>query len=335
MKPLILLLLLVNNDVMAQANYISYFANKTIAVEKRNDSVFFYNNSGSLIRLIDLKDKKSIHYGLPIKVQNLIYYGDINQENINDNTFQTFLYFKKIKPVSEYGCTVTVFYNQLGLKSGYKEECPDDTGGDNYVFGDKDIYQYNDFGQLTTVKGRKIKDYDENGNMVSSFYRFKYFYKKNRLVKRVEFEHKDTSDVVEITKFKYNDNNQLIAMISYDFMFGKQQFKSMYTFEYNSKNLITKVQEHNNLGERAKIFLKYVYDENSKIIETYSIIVTYSSPNKSLKYEYNSNGYVVKITGDNGFLRLYEYGKLGQLVSVTNKRGRSIDYTFYDFEKSK
>jgi len=324
MKTFTLIILIISNNLFAQKKVVSYYANKTIAIEVNHDSIFFYNSLGNLTRLIDLKQKKSISYGLPIEVQNLIYYGDVNYENINDNTFQTYLYTKAVEPASEVICTTKVFYNELGLKKGYIEQCPNDSGSDDYVFGGENIYQYNLFGQLTTIKEKVVKKYDKNGNMISYLNRYKYYYTANKLTKRVRYNYQDTSVVVEVTKYEYGNNNELLTMTNYGVHDEREWFRLKYVFSYNAKGLILNIQEVTTFEN--KILLEYAYNKNSKIKHSYIY------PNKSFSYDYNSNGYVIKITGNNDFLRLYEYNKNGRLVSITHKWGRSVQYSFFDFE---
>ncbi|MBL4746730.1 MAG: hypothetical protein JKY08_10225 [Flavobacteriaceae bacterium] len=55
-----------------QNDTIIYFDNEKIAVKKTSDSISFYNSSGALTRIIDLKVKKSIQYGLPEEVKSIM-----------------------------------------------------------------------------------------------------------------------------------------------------------------------------------------------------------------------------------------------------------------------
>ena len=105
-------------------NTIVYFENNTIAFKKQNDSIFFYNSSGSLIKIIDLKNKKAIPLGFPKEIQNIIYDDKIPERiEVLEETFHVYLYTQKYSDAGTVLCSEQNFYNNLGLKTGCIEIC--------------------------------------------------------------------------------------------------------------------------------------------------------------------------------------------------------------------
>ena len=179
-----------------QNDTIIYFDNHKIAVKKISDSISFYNSAGVLTKIIDLKARKATRYGLPKEVESVIINGKIPERlNIFEETFPVYLYTQKYEDAGVVLCNKTIYYNKWGLKIGYKEICPDDTGGEDYHFGGKNLYTYNKFGQL--IKGDNIiRKYNGDGQLIGRYSKnsnkllFKYIYKNNKIVESKSYIYK-------------------------------------------------------------------------------------------------------------------------------------------------
>ncbi len=255
--------------VHAQTNdTIVYYSNKTIAYKKQNDSVFFYNSLGSLRKVIDLKNKKIIPHGLPKEVQDIVFGGKIPERvEVSEETFPTYLYTQKYIDAGVVLCSKHIFYNNLGLKIGYEEVCPDDTGGSDYHFGDKNIYEYNKYGLLTRNENT-IYEYNENGQLIKVGYRKNdtskvHYYKEYRYYNHrlSELSIHSSNGKNKVIKYSYNSNGLLSEIIT-----GKY---SKIVLGYNRNEKIIKVTKlkifTGNIYEHN--YLTYVYDMNNRIIK--------------------------------------------------------------------
>ncbi|QWX84604.1 hypothetical protein H0I23_02860 [Cellulophaga sp. HaHaR_3_176] len=336
MKIILLLFLTYSISATAQnKEIISYYGNGNIAVQKNKDSVFFYNNLGNLTRLIDLKVKKSISYGFPIEAQNIIFFGTSDQKRGDTHTFPVFLYSHIKENAGVVLCSKQMYYNDWGLNIGYIEKCPDDTGSKDYRFGEENLYQYNNFGQLTTIKGDTIREYDINGNMKSFFRRnyssgktyniYKYHYSENKLIKKEDFDTEYEDSILKnISRYEYDNKDRLKVIKNFSVYNKKERLQSSFLFDYNSENLILSIQEVRKGSEDNKrILLEYKYTKDSKM--EYS----YIHPNKSLNYKYDEKGNLVNVLKNGKIISTYKYNSNGRLIYFFNGWSEETSYLEY------
>ncbi|TPN82859.1 hypothetical protein [Aquimarina algicola] len=335
MRIVILFFLVFIGNIVAQdKEVISYYANKNVAVKKNENTILFYDNSGKLIRLIDLKVKKSISFGLPIEVKNIIFFGSSKKMRGDIDTFPTYLYTHINENAGVVLCDKIIYYNELGLKVGYVEKCPDDTGGDDYRFGKEKLYQYNDFGQLTTIKGDTIRAYDNNGRMIRFFRRnhftgkifniYNYHYTNNKLITKENFDTEYTDTILKsISKYKYDHKDRLKSIKNFNVYKGKEVFQSSFLFDYNSKNLIVRVSKKKRYAKKELTLLSYKYDKNLKI--QYSYIY----PNQKLEYEYDKKGNLIQVSENGKIINTYRYNDVGTRIYSSNGWSESTSYLEY------
>ncbi|WP_271785023.1 hypothetical protein [Aquimarina algiphila] len=319
MRVLLFLLIFCINITTAQENdTICYYANGYIAFQKIRDSVFFYNSSGNLTRLIDLKARKSTPYGLPREVQNMIFFQNPKQKRADISTFPSYLYTQISVNAGLVLCDKKIYYNDLGLKKGYIERCPDDSGGEDYIFGKQNLYQYNDFGQLTTIKGDTIRVYNKNGQMIHFFRRnyfsgkifniYNYHYSDDKLIKKENFDTEYEDSFLEsVSKYEYDSKNRLEIIKNYNIYKGNEVLQSTILFKYNRRDLIIEVKKKSLLGD-FYVLLGYTYDKSNRI--TY----TYMYPNEKLNYEYDEKGNLINVLKNGKTITKYRYDSIGKLT---------------------
>ncbi len=303
---------------------IVYFANKTLALKKQNDTVFFYNSSGDLRKMIDLKNKKVTHFGLPKEVQDIIYTGMVPERlEIMEETFPTYLYTQKYTDAGIVLCKERVFYNELGLKTGYEEICPNDIAdGSDYHFGGKNIYKYNKYG-LPTQIDNIIYEYNDNGQLIEVYYKEKssgekrwsrkYKYKDNKLS-----ELKTINSLYPSVRYKYNDKGLLSDIIK------NQHFKT--SLEYDDNNRVISVSKVVSFNEIKKTpVLIYTYDNHDRIVKI-------QAKNKRFYYTYDDNGNLVERIQkgyDRDIVDHYRYDENGTLIYIQNRWGEDKGYLKY------
>ncbi|WP_299435644.1 hypothetical protein [uncultured Aquimarina sp.] len=320
----------------AQQDDIVYFANNAIAVKKQNDSIYFYNNLGAIRKIISLKNNKSTPFGLPKEVQEIIYNGEIPERiGISGETFPTYLYTQRYSDAGIVLCSLRIYYNELGLKTGYEEICPDDTGGSDYHFGGKNLYKYNKYGFQTETENI-VYIYNDNGQLVEKnnrnsaskkVYRStKYEYKKGKLLACVI--HKINSNPVYNKtvnlKYMYNTKGLLSEIIKNN--------RQKIVIEYNNHNKVTKVNEVKTWKDKKKehTYLTYYYNANKKI-ERIQIDHQYSYPDQDLRFMYDDDENLVQKTLNGKIIESFGYDKKGTLIYTgSNERwGKDKVYVKY------
>lgn len=317
----------------AQQSNIVYYANNAIAIKKQNDSIYFYNSLGELRKIISLKNNKSTPYGLPKEVQEIIYTGEVPERiAISEETFPTFLYTHKYTDAGIVLCSEQYFYNELGLKTGYIEICPDDTGGANNHSGGKNIYKYNTYGLLTERENTVFK-YNDNGQLIERRYRnvssiyiystINYQYQYNKLISAKKNEGSQLN-------YTYNSNGLLSEIIKNN--------RHKIAIEYNKQHKVTKVSEvHQWRGKLFKnIRLTYSYDTNNNIEKIETFNAGFLSSTVSITYDIEGN--IIQKMFDGKIIGSYKYDKKGTLISIeSNKKWGAvktmINYEFTHYKK--
>ncbi|WP_299895504.1 RHS repeat domain-containing protein [uncultured Aquimarina sp.] len=311
----------------AAQNDIIRFENDSIAIKKQNDSIYFYNHQGELRQIISLQNKKSTPYGLPKEVEEIIYSGEvIGRIEISAETFPTYLYTQRYVDAGIVLCSLNVYYNELGLKTGYKEVCPNDIAdGDEYHFGDKNLYKYNKHGFLIETDDT-LYTYNDNGQLIEKknrnfgtkkVYRIStYEYDKHKLV-RCSIQKINSNQVYNKTKvleYHYNDKGLLSEII--------QSKRSKIILEYNEHNQIHKVSEVKKWSEKERkhTYLTYDYDTDNRI-KKIKINHQSSYSDQDLGFIYDDHGNLTQETLNDKTLESYRYDSKGKLISIErNKR---------------
>ncbi len=266
----IVLLFFFKSNSNAQDSNTVYFENNRIAIKEQNDSIYFYNSSGELRKIINLKNKKSTPFGLPKEVQDIIYDGEIPERiEISEETFPTYLYTQRYVDAGIVLCSERNFYNKLGLKTGYKEICPNDLAdGEENHFGSKNLYKYNKYGLPIEIEGVVYK-YNGNGQLVEKCYQntqskkiyctTKYAYQNGKLIASISnsktspnnlnYVYNDKGQISEIIQssrskivIQYNDQNKVVSLSEVKMWRDKKIKHTYLTYHYNAENSIEKIQ---------------------------------------------------------------------------------------------
>ncbi len=332
---LLVFIFLFTLKVKAQENdTIIYFPDKIIALKRKNDSVYFYNRAGELRKIIDLKNKKVTPFGLPKEVQKVIYRGKAYRYiEVLEETFPTYLYTQKYIDAGEVLCDMHIFYNELGLKTGYEEICPNDiVGGSDYHFIGKDIYKYNKYG-LPTEIDNIIYKYNDNAQLIEVYYKEKssqkirwsrkYKYKDNRLSELIS-----SNSYNQTIGYNYNEKGLLSEIILTKY--------NKIVLEYNDNNQIIKMGDEFKWkkGIIKKTFITYHYDSKHRIeqIDVYNTHVKNDSPYEVFRYKYDDNGNLIQRTiktPHNETVDNYKYNKNGTLIYMENRWGEDKSYLKY------
>ncbi|WP_299247437.1 hypothetical protein [uncultured Aquimarina sp.] len=289
----IVLLLFFKFNSNAQDSNIVYYENNKIAVKQQNDSIYFYNSSGELRKIINLKNKKSTPFSLPKEVQDIIYDGKIPERiEISEETFPTYLYTQRYTDAGIVLCSEHVYYNKLGLKTGYKKICPNDLAdGDDYHFGDKNLYKYNKYGLLIEKEGA-VYTYNDNGQLVEKCYRdtqskkircsSKYTYQNGKLIASISnsktsknnlsYMYNDKGQLSEIIQsssskiiIQYNDQNKVVSLSEVKTWKDKKYQRTYLTYHYDAENRIEKIQIHG-LFDYTDDY-RFIYDRNGNLTQ--------------------------------------------------------------------
>lgn len=124
------------------------------------------------------------------------------------------------------------------------------------------------------------------------------------------------------------DNNSYNVSYSYDPQSRLHEVRKssdgslIARFEYSNDQLVQKT-----LGNGA--YTVFTYDSNGKLVKqsNYYPNATLSSSNR---YEYDTKGFVMKMTDKDNHIWRYTYDTLGQLVGWTSSEGDNIQYTYDD-----
>lgn len=158
-----------------------------------------------------------------------------------------------------------IFYDSLGNLTDFITY--DSTGHNIY----KTIIKYDSTGKILEYnKESTMKDYQRPDNpdaMNIAYWREKFFYDEDRLVKKLEswksfFSFFDKWDVTdnEIT-YVYDDNGNVVIEKVFDVKSKKLQWE--YRYEYDSLGRITLF----NSGGSSPNIRKYIYDDANNVIE--------------------------------------------------------------------
>jgi len=324
-----------------QNDTIIYFDNNKIAVKKTSDSILFYNSDETLTKIIDLKIKKSTQYGLPQQVKDIIVNGKIPERlNIFEETFPTYLYTQRYIDERIVLCNKTMYYNKWGLNTGFKNICPDDTGGKDYHFGGKNLYTYNKFGQLITIKGENtIRKYNGNGQLIGRYLKnsnkplFEYTYTNNKIVESKSYTYKKGKQYVGIKIYFYNEKGLLKEIISKNYLkynYEKGKPRKSILFEYNDNNQITKVMHVEfYFTKNYHTFLEYKYDDRHRL-KSISINHKFSYSNNKYNYQYDDNDNIISISSNGKTLTKYKYDNNGRLIHISNHFGEEKGFLKYE-----
>jgi hypothetical protein len=121
-----------------------------------------------------------------------------------------------------------------------------------------------------------------------------------------EFVDPDKTGISMYHIYEYDDNGRLSVQLNYIPETGNDELRSKREFEYNDKNLISKMLLYNSDNEVTQ-FNTYLYDSNNNVIEedywTYLFITSGASPKHMAKitFEYDSfrNPYKIFEQGGN------------------------------------
>ncbi|MDH7447625.1 RHS repeat domain-containing protein [Aquimarina sp. 2201CG14-23] len=315
----IVLLLFFKFNSNAQDRNIVYYENNKIAVKQQNDSIYFYDSSGELRKIINLKNKKSTPFGLPKEVQDIIYDGKIPERiEISEETFPTYLYRQRYTDAGIVLCSEHVYYNELGLKTRYKEICPNDIAGDDdYHFGDKNLYKYNKYGLPTEVEGAVYK-YNGNGQLVEKCYQdtqskkircsSKYKYQNGKLIASISNLKTSKNNL----SYVYNDKGQLSEII--------QSSRSKIVIQYNYQKKVTSLSEVKTWRDKKykRTYLTYHYDAENRI-EKIQIHGLFDNSD-DYRFIYDSNGNLTQKMLNGKVIESFNYNNDGTLIYIRNNK---------------
>lgn len=141
------------------------------------------------------------------------------------------------------------------------------------------------------LRGNKIKEILSNGEYKE------YEYNKRNLLTNVEYFESDGKSIL-VTEYNYDTNDKLTLMIDYK-MNGNAKDAYHYTYyEYDDLSRLSTYSEVNSSSTPSesvinKNKISYSYDINDKVTD-----INYADSNdevKGLKFEYNSDGWLMKI----------------------------------------
>ncbi len=329
-----MLLLVINAN--AQQNSSVRFANNSIAIKKQNDSIYFYNSVGELRKIIDLKNKKVTPFGLPKEVEDIIYRGEIPERvGVSAETFPIYLYKERYADAGVVLCSTQIFYNKMGLITGYKEICPDDTGGADNHFGDENMFKYNKYGLLIEREAAVYK-YNDNGQLIEKNNRNRgtkkvyrntvYTYKNGRLAECTILKINSDPAYNQTSKRKYIHNKKglLSEIIKND--------RSKIVIEYNDHDKVTKVSQVKTWRDKEykHTYLTYYYDAENRI-KRVQVDHQSSYPDADLGFIYDKNGNLIQKTRDGEIIASFKYNDKGTLIYIENNRRWGEDKGFVKY----
>lgn len=176
-------------------------------------------------------------------------------------------------------------------------------------------YRYNFFGALD-------EEEDELGNIT------KYNYYPGKRIKSIKYSNGEIDEFfydLNGNVVKYKDKKENVIELRYDVLNRN--------IETYLNGVLQEKLEYNNVNE----IIKRVDALNNATCFSYSTrgeLLSVTDPNGTkMKYDYNSTGNLLKevITGPAGeikFSNTYEYNKLGQLISIKDIQGYSVEYRY-------
>lgn len=136
-----------------------------------------------------------------------------------------------------------------------------------------------------------------------------------------------------VTTLKHNNTNLIIEILTLSTVSNKEE-QSIYTLSYNAKGQLATRKLINPTRVSDYIFI-YKYNGQIEKIQTSTLFTGDSIPYKDeLKYEYNTNGKIVKMIS-NDLFRVYNYDSKGNLSSVQTEYANNVQLTTYQYDDKK
>lgn len=172
---------------------------------------------------------------------------------------------------------------------------------------------------------------------------YEYSNTGNMLLEKVPVQvDKDGSVLYHIEKYEYDSNSNVICK---KVLANANEEDSKYTktqYEYDSNNNLIKVEDYDISGKIQSI-AQYYYDENNNKVRQYSgltdpltinglddVVAGKDEDYSVIKYEYDSNGNLIKETDSNNNSLAYSYDSYGNVCKKTDKNGNRFEYTYRD-----
>lgn len=335
----VVVVLLLKINANAQQNSSVRFANNTIAIKKQNDSIYFYDSLGELRKIIDLKNNKVTPFGLPKEVKDIIYRGEIPERiEVSDETFPAYLYTERYVDVGIVLCSRQLFYNKIGLKTGYKEICPNDiVDGDDYHFGSENLYKYNKYGLLIETeaivykyndKGQLIEKKNRNRGSKKVYRNTMYSYKDEKLTECIihEINSNPIYNRTSKRKYIYNIKGLLSEII--------KNKRSKIVLEYNKHNKIIKVSDVHTWRNKTykKPRLIYHYNPQNRIVKISMYVHSSDIPFEEWGFVYDVYGHLTQKTLDGKIIESYQYDDKGTLIAIESNKRWGADKTLVNYD---
>jgi len=203
------------------------------------------------------------------------------------------------------------------------------------VLGDHTSTEYDALGRVTSVT-------DSKGNNAQTKYSTTYEYDAlgRVLVERIPFESNDIGTCYSIKKHYYDLNGNITReMVSNNKPFTDPITFSKTTYEYNNRNMLTKVTTFNN--GNPENYTQYYYDANGNKIRMFTglnkpldiygpdnVMDTGDSEYSTTKYEYNELNKLTKMTDPMGKSETYKYDLNGNLIEKTDRNNSITSFTY-------
>jgi len=203
------------------------------------------------------------------------------------------------------------------------------------VLGDHTSTEYDALGRVTSVT-------DSKGNKAQTKYSTTYEYDAlgRILVEKVPFESNDTGICYSIKKHYYDLNGNITQeMVSNNKPFEEPMTFSKTTYEYNNRNMLTKVTTFNN--GNPENYTQYYYDANGNKIRMFTglnkpldiygpdnVMDTGDSEYSTTKYEYNELNKLTKMIDPMGKSETYKYDLNGNLIEKTDRNNSITSFTY-------
>ena len=185
-------------------------------------------------------------------------------------------------------------------------------------------------------RGNKTKETFTNGEYKE------YKYNKRNLLTQVTYYSEDDKSTL-VTEYNYDNNDKLTSMIDYK-MDGNNPVSYHYTYyEYDNLNRLASYSEVNSSSTPSESIINknkinYSYNSNDKVTD-----INYIDSDdevKGLKFEYNDDGWLMKIKAKikRNFLigeanyRDYTYDSHGKVKTIKEYRNLDKDYVLKAYE---
>ena len=218
----------------------------------------------------------------------------------------------------------------------------------DYDYAGNVIKTTNADGTFATAKydalGRLKSTADFKSNLTSpEAYSTTYVYDNlGRLIQEtIPFEKADTTGIVYYTvkKHYYDRNGNIISEMVSNSKPGIALTFSKVGYEYNGRNMLTKVITYNN--GNPENYTQYYYDNSGNKLRMYTglnkplnitgldiVATTGDTEYSTTKYEYDRLGKLVKMTDPNEKTERYTYDLNGNMLNKIDKNGSNINTTY-------